>query len=40
MTKSAHPERETQNHIVQFFQKELGYTYLGNLADEQNYNIR
>ena len=40
MTKSAHSERETQNRIVQFFQKELGYTYLGNLADGQNYNVR
>lgn len=40
MTKSVHPERETQNRIVQFFQKELGYTYLGNLEDSENYNIR
>ena len=40
MTKSAHPERETQNRIVTFFQKELGYEYLGNLSEDQNYNIR
>ena len=40
MTKSAHPERETQNRIVTFFQKELGYKYLGNLSQDQNYNIR
>ena len=40
MTKSAHPERETQNRIVTFFQKELGYEYLGNLSEEQNYNVR
>ena len=32
MTKSAHPERETQNRIVKFFQKELGYKYLSNLV--------
>lgn len=32
MTKSAHPERETQNRIVKFFQKELGYKYLSNLG--------
>ncbi|WP_443977460.1 type I restriction endonuclease subunit R [Treponema succinifaciens] len=40
MTKSAHPERETQKRIVTFFQKELGYEYLGNLSEDQNYNIR
>lgn len=28
MAKSAHPERETQNRIINFFQKELGYKYL------------
>ena len=40
MTRSAHPERETQNRIIQFFQKELGYTiseicseYLGENRD-------
>lgn len=32
MTKSAHPERKTQNRIVTFFQKELGYKYLSNLG--------
>ena len=40
MTKSAYPERETQNRIVTFFQKEPGYEYLGNLSEEQNYNVR
>ena len=40
MAKSLHPERETQNRIVTFFQKELGYEYLGNLEDSENYNIR
>ena len=29
MPKSAHPERETQDRIIKFFQKELGYNYLG-----------
>lgn len=32
MAKSLHPERETQNRIVTFFQKELGYEYLSNLG--------
>jgi type I restriction enzyme R subunit len=40
MTKSAHPERETQNRIVKFFRNELGYEYLGNLSRGQNYNVR
>ena len=40
MAKSLHPERETQNRIVKFFEKELGYKYLGNLGDEENFNIR
>lgn len=40
MAKSVHPERETQNRIINFFQKELGYKYLGNLGDEENFNIR
>ena len=40
MPKSAHPERETQNRIIKFFQNELGYSYLGDLSDDQNYNIR
>lgn len=39
-TKSAHPERETQNRIVKFFQNELEYEYLGNLEGEQNFNVR
>ena len=40
MAKSLHSERETQNRIVTFFQKELGYEYLGNLEDSENYNVR
>lgn len=40
MAKSLHPERETQNRIVKFFEKELGYKYLGNLEAEANFNIR
>lgn len=40
MSKSAHPERETQNRIIKFFQKELGYAYLGDLSEDQNYNVR
>lgn len=39
MAKSAHPERETQNRIIKLFQKELGYKYLGNLEDSENYNF-
>ncbi len=39
MAKSAHPERETQNRIIKFFQKELGYKYLGNLENSENYNV-
>lgn len=38
--KSAHPEKETQKRIIKFFENELGYTYLGNLEDEENYNVR
>lgn len=40
MAKSLHPERETQNRIVKFFEKELGYKYLGNLEAEANFNVR
>lgn len=39
MAKSAHPERETQNRIIKFFQKELGYKYLDNLENSENYNV-
>ena len=38
--KSAHPEKETQKRIIKFFENELNYTYLGNLEDEENYNVR
>ncbi len=33
------PERITQNRIVQLFQHNLGYTYLGNWEDRNNKNI-
>ena len=29
-------ERETQNRIVQLFQKQLEYRYIGNLEEEEN----
>ena len=33
-------ERKTQDRIVKFFQKELGYTFLGNWEERQdNCNI-
>lgn len=32
-------ERKAQNHVVQFFQEKLNYTYLGNLKDSENRNI-
>jgi len=34
------PERATQDRIIQLFQQQLGYRYLGNLKDSQNSNIR
>ena len=40
MTRSAHPESETQKRIIKFFKNELGYEYLGNLEDDINENIR
>jgi hypothetical protein len=33
-------ERVTQNRIVQLFVDQLKYTYLGNLEDQENSNIR
>jgi type I restriction enzyme R subunit len=33
-------ERITQNRVVQLFKDKLGYTYLGNLEDQENTNIR
>ena len=33
-------ERVTQNRLIKFFQNELGYTYLGDLSDDENYNVR
>ena len=39
MTKSAHPERETQNRIVTFFQKELGYEYLAVASVDEGIEI-
>ncbi len=29
-------ERETQNRVVQLFQKQLDYRYIGNLEEEEN----
>ena len=40
MTRSAHPESETQKRIIKFFKNELGYEYLGNLEDDINENVR
>lgn len=40
MSKSPHPESETQKRIISFFEKELGYINLGSLADGSNSNIR
>lgn len=40
MTEFGKPERFTQNRIIQLFQEELGYKYLGNWEDrEGNSNI-
>ena len=40
MTKSVHPERETQIRLINFFEKELGYINLGELSLDYNENIR
>lgn len=40
MAKSLNPERKTQNRIVAFFHKKLKYSYLGNLSEESNFNVR
>jgi type I restriction enzyme R subunit len=34
------PERETQTKVISFFKEELHYSYLGNLHDVANKNIR
>ena len=39
MPKINESERIAQNKVVQFFQKELGYTYYGNLHKQINTNI-
>jgi type I restriction enzyme R subunit len=36
MSNVGQRERITQNRIVQFFQKELGYRYLGDWQDREN----
>ncbi|GAB1257637.1 HsdR family type I site-specific deoxyribonuclease [Aurantivibrio plasticivorans] len=36
MTKVGQKERATQNRLIQFFKKELGYRYLGNWEDRPN----
>lgn len=33
-------ERVTQNRVIQLFVEQLGYTYLGDLEDQENTNIR
>ena len=33
-------ERDTQNRVIQLFVEQLGYTYLGDLQDQENTNIR
>lgn len=33
-------ERDTQNRVIQLFVEQLGYTYLGDLEDQENTNIR
>ncbi|NLB53111.1 MAG: HsdR family type I site-specific deoxyribonuclease [Syntrophomonadaceae bacterium] len=39
MTKVGKPERITQNRIIELFTNKLGYTYIGNLHDQNNSNI-
>ena len=36
MSKVGQRERETQNRVVNFFQKELGYDYLGDWQKREN----
>lgn len=36
MSKIGQIERATQNRVVKLFEKQLGYTYLGNLEKEEN----
>lgn len=36
MSKVGQIERETQNRVIQLFQKELGYRYLGNWEERDN----
>ncbi len=38
MSKIGQIERATQNRVVRLFEKQLGYTYLGNLEKEENNN--
>lgn len=33
-------ERVTQNRVIQLFVEQLGYTYIGNLEEQENTNIR
>jgi type I restriction enzyme R subunit len=39
MNEIAKPERETQNRVVELFQKKLDYRYLGNWKERENSNI-
>ena len=34
------PERVTQNRVIQLLSEQLQYTYLGNLEEQENSNIR
>ena len=40
MSEIGQLERKTQDRLVKLFQEQLGYRYLGNLADHDNTNIR
>ena len=40
MTIIGAPEIKTQDRVIQFFQDQLNYSYLGNLQDQENKNIR
>lgn len=40
MSKIGDIERLTQNRVIQLFQKELQYSYLGNLCEDENTNLR
>ena len=39
MDRVGKPEIDTQKRVIEFFQKKLRYTHLGNLKDRENHNI-